>query len=170
MRKLRRNWPALSMSKIMWTMTKCNLHRTVQIQVSRLQFVNCDSLCFSSNVQFEGLGTRLNYLEGAFIGPLKWSPVPVGRVEKLGTVISGKLWATCQSFLGWEIVLRWGARALASHSGDESMFWRPQQVSPSGPLGANWPAGNRHPIGVGHLSNDEVPPVLFQCERQWDST
>ena len=63
----------------------CDLYRTVQIQVRRLQPVNCDGLCFSSNVQFEGLDTWLNHPEGALIGTLKWSPVATtSNKDKLG--------------------------------------------------------------------------------------
>ena len=91
-------------------------------------------------------------------------------MEKFGIVISGKFVSNLSIIPGLRNSAEVGARALASHSGDESMFWRPQQVSPLGPLGANWTAGNRRPIGVGHLSDDEIPPVLFQCERQRDGT
>ena len=63
-----------------------DLHRTVQVRVSNLQPVNCDSLCLSSDVQFEGLSTRFNYTVGALIGPLKWSPMRALRLTKLNLV------------------------------------------------------------------------------------
>ena len=59
----------------------------VIIQLSRLQPVNCDGLCFPSYVQLEGLHARLNHPEGALIGALKRSLVAITSDEdKLGFV------------------------------------------------------------------------------------
>ena len=67
-----------------------DLHRTVQIQVSRLQSVDCDSLCLFFDVQFEGLATMLNYIVVTIIGLLKWSPVGITRNKnKLGLLEVG---------------------------------------------------------------------------------
>ena len=67
-----------------------NLHRSGQIQASRLQSVDCNSLCLSSDVKFEGLCTRFNYLVGAHKRSLKWSPVGItSHKNKLGLLEIG---------------------------------------------------------------------------------
>ena len=55
----------------------CHLHRTVQIQLRRLQPITCDGLHFPSYIQHEVLGARLNNPEWALVGPLKRSPMAI---------------------------------------------------------------------------------------------
>ena len=53
-----------------------DLYGIVQIQMSPLQSVDCDSFCLSYNVKLECLGARLNYPEGAFIRLLTLPEIP----------------------------------------------------------------------------------------------
>ena len=68
-----------------------NLPRAVQVQVSLIQSVICDSFCSSSDVKLECLSAKFNYSEVTFIRSLKWGPVGILSDEH-GLSLSDVVW------------------------------------------------------------------------------